>query len=173
MVAKPPPYMVNTVRRQARNGHHAPISAKRGMARNRANCATKKMRYVVRRPSRSDALDQRSRPPALNRLITATMAAACLGVRPKRSCIMGDAWARMPIPAVTFTQSMPHSSRNWGVRTASLRVSPVTAGVVPPGSDSGAGRSSCAPADMSTKYTPLSTNSARATPICSIRNAFA
>ena len=143
------------------------------MARKSAHCTTKKMRYVVRRPSRSDALDQSSRPPALNRLITATTAAACWGVRPKRSCIIGEAWARMPIPAVTFTQRMPQSSRNCGVRTASPRVRFAVTELVSPGSASGGGRSSWAPAIIKAKYTPLKTNSVRATPTCSMRKAFA
>ena len=50
-----------------------------------------------------------NRPPALNRLMIDTTAAASSGVRPNMSCIIGDACARMPMPAVTLMHRMPHS----------------------------------------------------------------
>ena len=38
------------------------------------------------------------------------------------SCIIGDAWARMPIPAVTLMKRMPHSRKNCTVWIASFRL---------------------------------------------------
>jgi len=43
MVAKPPPYIVNTANRLAWNIVQLPLAASRGISRNRTNCATKKI----------------------------------------------------------------------------------------------------------------------------------
>src|SRR5262245_43378493 len=89
------------------------------------------------------------RPPALNRLMNETTAAASSGVRLNMSCIIGDACARMPMPAVTLMKRMPHSRKNCGVRIASFLVTLVDAiiglilvgGVQPGGVQPGGGNS--------------------------------
>jgi hypothetical protein len=50
MVAKPPPYIVNTTNRHASNTAQLPLAASSGISRKRTNCATKKIVYVWRRP---------------------------------------------------------------------------------------------------------------------------
>src|SRR5215475_6641314 len=70
---------------------------------------------------KSDAEAQRNRPPALKMLISETMTAACAGVLVNKSCIIGDACARMPIPAVTLIKRIPQSRKNCGVLTARFR----------------------------------------------------
>ena len=50
-----------------------------------------------------------NRPPALKMLMSDTTAAAWSGVRLNMSCIIGEACARMPMPAVTLMNRMPQS----------------------------------------------------------------
>ena len=83
---------------------------------------TKKTKYVVLRPMKSDIDAQTKRPPMLNRLSRPTKPAAATAVTcpRKRSWIIGDACSSMPMPAVTFMHRMSHNSQNCGVREAAL-----------------------------------------------------
>src|SRR4051794_6574279 len=75
------------------------------------------------RPIRSDTDDQPNRPAELNSDRSATKPAAALAVTgaevfEKKSVIIGAAFSRMPMPAVTFRQSTIHRNQNCGVRRA-------------------------------------------------------
>src|SRR3954447_17966283 len=75
------------------------------------------------RPIRSDVDDQPMRPAMLAADSSATKPAAADtetggDVSLKKSVIIGAAFSRMPMPAVTFMQSMAHRHQNGGVRTA-------------------------------------------------------
>src|SRR3954447_10513879 len=76
------------------------------------------------RPIRSEVEDQPMRPAMLAADSRATKPAAAeadtgVEVSAKKSVIIGAAFSRMPIPAVTFMQSTTHRHQNCGVRTAS------------------------------------------------------
>src|SRR3954467_1581213 len=76
------------------------------------------------RPTRSEVADQVIRPRLLPSDRTpakpaAAVAATGVEVSAKKSVIIGAAFSRMPIPAVTFMQSTTHRHQNCGVRTAS------------------------------------------------------
>src|ERR1700693_4359002 len=120
------------------------------------------------RPSRSDYDDQPIRPSMLASDSSATNPAAAeastalLGAVGKKSWEIGDAFSRMPIPAVTLKHSTTQSSQNWGVLMAlaadTLAVvinDPVFcgSGFQPCGVQPGAGtRISSHPIDMNTAY---------------------
>src|SRR3954447_22043962 len=75
------------------------------------------------RPIRSEADDQPMRPAMLAAESRATKPAAAeaetgVEVPAKKSVIIGAAFSRMPMPAVTLVQSTIHRHQNWGVRTA-------------------------------------------------------
>src|SRR6476469_6461933 len=70
------------------------------------------------RPVRSDADDQTMRPPMLKRLKRPAKPPPTAAEAPNMSWHIGDAWPRMPIPAVTFRQSTVHRSQNCGVLQA-------------------------------------------------------
>ncbi len=75
------------------------------------------------RPMRSEVVDQPMRPAMLAADSRATNPAAAVAdtgaeVSAKKSVIIGAAFSRMPMPAVTLRVSTSHSSQNCGVRTA-------------------------------------------------------
>src|SRR6478609_2819349 len=75
------------------------------------------------RPIRSEVEDHRRRPPMLARESRATKPAAAetetgVEVSVKKSWIIGTAFSRMPMPAVTFMQRTTHRHQNCGVRRA-------------------------------------------------------
>src|SRR4051812_2843518 len=115
------------------------------------------------RPTLSDPEDHRIRPIMLASDSSATNPAAAdaatgVEVWRKNSVIIGEAFSRMPMPAVTLKQSTIHSSQNCGVRIAFFAdtwlvviSAPVlrAAGVQPAGCQSGGGtRTSITPSDM-------------------------
>src|SRR3954470_14599831 len=77
------------------------------------------------RPIRSEVEDQPIRPAMFAADSRATKPAAAeaetgADVSAKKSLIIGAAFSRMPMPAVTFMQSTTHRHQNCGVRTALL-----------------------------------------------------
>jgi hypothetical protein len=76
----------------------------------------------------------------------------------KKPTIIGDAFSRMPMPAVTLQHRMTHSSQNCGVRKALLAVTSAVVIIglttcfgIDAGRQPGAGtRTSSAPSDMNT-----------------------
>ena len=98
----------------------------------------------------SDSDAQAMRPAMLNRLKRPTKPAAAEGdTAPlNTSWIIGEAWPRTPMPAVTLRQSTAQSSGNWTVRNArSACTCPVVTrppwsagGVQPAGRQPAAGR---------------------------------
>src|SRR3954468_14862224 len=75
------------------------------------------------RPIASDVDDQTNRPSMLHSDSSATnpaAAAAPTGVEVflKKSTIIGDAFSRIPMPAVTLKHRTTHSSQNCGVLMA-------------------------------------------------------
>src|SRR6476619_2866297 len=75
------------------------------------------------RPMRSEVDDQPMRPAMLAADSSATKPAAAdtetgVELSAKKSLIIGAAFSRMPMPAVTFIQRMTHRHQNCGVRTA-------------------------------------------------------
>src|ERR1043165_8996136 len=75
------------------------------------------------RPIRSEVDDQPMRPAMLAADSRATKPAAAdpdtgVEVFAKKSVIIGAAFSRMPMPAVTFMQSTTHRHQNCGVRRA-------------------------------------------------------
>src|SRR3954470_13780572 len=75
------------------------------------------------RPIRSDVDDHTKRPSMLASDSSATYAGAAaaatgVGVSRKKSVIIGAAFSRMPMPAVTLKHSTIHSSQNCRVRIA-------------------------------------------------------
>lgn len=85
----------------------------------------------------------------------------------KKSVIIGAAFSRMPMPAVTFMQSTTHRHQNWGVRTA-LRAEtcgPSKAlGALSTGFSLRGTRTSRTPRSMKTAYDSPCTRNARAIP---------
>src|ERR1700754_557922 len=117
------------------------------------------------RPMTSERDDQQKRPSMLPRDSSATKPAAALTVTgvdvpEKKSVIIGAAFSRMPMPAVTFRHSTTHRHQNCGVRSALAaetfavvisRFSVTAAGFQPAGRQSGAGtRMRRTPNDMKT-----------------------
>ena len=127
------------------------------------------------RPIRSEVEDQPMRPAMLAADSRATKPAAAVTdtgveVSAKKSVIIGAAFSRMPMPAVTFMQSTTHRHQNCGVRTA-LRAE--TCGPVARRSAAGAAsrasrlrgtRTSSTPSDMKTAYDSPWTRNASAIP---------
>src|SRR3712207_1964025 len=77
------------------------------------------------RPSRSDVDDQPIRPSMFASDSKATNPAAAeaptgTGVSRKKSVIIGDAFSRMPMPAVTLKHKTTHRHQNCGVLMAFL-----------------------------------------------------
>src|ERR1700755_1744946 len=75
------------------------------------------------RPMTSETDDQPIRPSMLPSDSRATKPAAALAVTgvevsAKKSVIIGAAFSRMPMPAVTFRHSTTHRHQNCGVRSA-------------------------------------------------------
>src|SRR5659263_744584 len=69
----------------------------------------------------SDSQDQPNRPPMLASDSTPTKPAALAAVTAgKKPRIIGDAFSRMPMPAVTLVNRTTHRSQNWGVLIALL-----------------------------------------------------
>ena len=168
IVANPPPYIVKITTTAAWNRCHCPARASIGIAANSPACAAKKIMNTVLRPIRSDSDDQKIRPNALNPAMIDTITAASSGVFPNRSCIIGDACARIEIPAPMLMNSIPHSSQNWRVRTAIGIVSSpavMAFGTCPSGLHPSGGRARiCAAAIITVKYTAPRIHSAGATP---------
>src|SRR4051794_17830723 len=131
------------------------------------------------RPTTSDSDDQPNRPAELNSDSSATKPAAALAVTfaevpEKKSVIIGAAFSRMPMPAVTFRQSTIHRSQNCGVRRALLAetlavvisgFSTTIFGSQPAGFHPGGGtRTTSTPNVMKTAYTMPWIRNASATP---------
>src|SRR3954449_3136377 len=105
------------------------------------------------RPTKSEEADQPIRPSMLARDSSATKPAAALAVTgvdvsAKKSVIIGAAFSRMPMPAVTFRHRTTHRHQNCGVRSALRaetfavvisRFSATSEGFQPAGRQSGAG----------------------------------
>src|SRR3954471_3511705 len=105
------------------------------------------------RPIRSDVDDQPIRPAMLAADSSATKPAAAdaetgVDVSAKKSVIIGAAFSRMPMPAVTFRHSTTQRHQNCGVRSALRaetfavvisRFSATSEGFQPVGRQSGAG----------------------------------
>src|SRR6266540_3782352 len=75
------------------------------------------------RPTRSDVDDQTNRPSMLHSESSATNPAADatptgVAVLLKKSWIIGDAFSRIPMPAVTLKHSTTHRHQNCGVLIA-------------------------------------------------------
>lgn len=75
------------------------------------------------RPIRSEVEDQPIRPAMLAAESRATKPAAAetetgVAVLAKKSVIIGAAFSRIPMPAVTFMHRTTHRHQNCGVRTA-------------------------------------------------------
>ena len=66
-------------------------------------------------------MDHTKRPAMFARDSSPTNPAAAAAAMPKPSEIIGAAFSRMPMPAVTFVNSTIHSSQNCGVRMRLLR----------------------------------------------------
>jgi hypothetical protein len=128
------------------------------------------------RPIRSDVEDQPIRPSMLAAESSATNPAAAdaetgVEVSAKKSVIIGAAFSRMPIPAVTFMQSTTHRHQNWGVRMALFaETCTPSSGAGPPSAAVFAGRgtrTSSTPSDMKTAYVSPCTRNACAIPVLS------
>src|SRR3954447_5197200 len=117
------------------------------------------------RPTLSDTDDHRIRPIMLasdNRATNPAAADAATGVCVwrKNSVIIGEAFSRMPMPAVTLKHSTIHSNQNCGVRIAFFAETwlvvistpfLLAAEVQPAGCQPGGGtRTSITPSDMNT-----------------------
>src|SRR3954451_12567517 len=76
------------------------------------------MRYMFLRPMASEVDDHTNRPSMLVSDSSATKPAAGAGLTLKNSTIIGDAFSRMPMPAVTLRHNTSHSSQNCGVLMA-------------------------------------------------------
>src|SRR5690348_17100879 len=125
------------------------------------------------RPIRSEVDDQPIRPAMFAADSRATKPAAAdtetgVEVSAKKSLIIGAAFSRMPMPAVTFMQSTTHRHQNCGVRTAlfadtctpSSGAGPaLTGGLSPRGT-----RTSRTPSVMKTAYDSPCTRKASAMP---------
>src|SRR3954471_18609412 len=120
------------------------------------------------RPIRSEVDDQPIRPAMLAADSRATKPAAAdtdtgVEVSAKKSPIIGAAFSRMPMPAVTFMHSTTHRHQNCGVRTALFAetFAVVTSGLAaassalhPAGRQPGGGtRTSSTPSVMNPAYT--------------------
>ena len=81
---------------------------------------------------------QVNRPPMLNRLSRPTKpAAAAAGVTPNISWIIGDAWPRTPMPAVTLRRRTTRAARTGRRRWSTLAVARHRAGVASTGGVAG------------------------------------
>src|SRR5436309_15666956 len=69
IVAKPPPYIVNTMKRLARNTGETPVAANTAITRNRKNCTTKQVVQVSRPPMHQEPERQGQPQPALKALM--------------------------------------------------------------------------------------------------------
>ena len=104
-----------------------------------------KMVKVFCRPSLSDALAQKIRPPKLNAEIMTTYVDANAPVTtrgrapPKISDIIVLAMETTPMPVVETHANVPHMHQNWGVFMASFAVKPVTFELSPAGGSYPAG----------------------------------
>src|SRR5882724_10235686 len=142
-------------------------------------------RYMFFRPSTSDVDDQTTRPSMFANDSSATNPAAAvavtgIGVLLKKSVIIGDAFSRIPMPAVTLKHNTTQRSQNCGVLIA-LRADTLAvvisawvlsfAGSYPAGRQSSAGtRISSTPSDMNTAYTRPCTRKASAIPLAPAPN---
>src|SRR5690606_30132032 len=134
-VEKPPPYIERMMQVAATNSATFPVLPDHGRLTYSTKPSTKKATYVSLRPSLSDKLAQKKRPPMLKRLKRpvkpAAIAAICAfsvserstkargtSIRrpPNISWSIGEAMPMTPIPALTFRQSTPQTSQNCGMR---------------------------------------------------------
>src|SRR3954469_18530530 len=120
------------------------------------------------RPTRSEVDDQTNRPSMLHSDSSATKPAAAatptgVDVPLKKSWIIGDAFSRIPMPAVTLKHRTTHRHQNCGVLIALaaetfavliIALPWSVLGSQPAGFQSSAGtRTSSQPSDMNTAYT--------------------
>src|SRR5947207_217370 len=130
------------------------------------------------RPTRSDVDDQTNRPSMLHSESSATNPAAAavptgVEVFLKKSVIIGDAFSRIPMPAVTLKHSTTHRHQNCGVLIAFFALTFAVVIIAIPWSvfgsqpagfqPSGGTRTSSQPIDMNAAYTTPCTRNAVAT----------